>query len=48
MVWVPVLVRGSDRGGRPVLVLGHPLLDRYLEFLAARARPEVPPVSRTV
>ena len=39
MVWVPVLVRGSDRGGRPVLALGHPLLDRYLEFVAARARP---------
>ena len=39
MSWVPVLVRGSDRGGRPVLELGHPLLDRYLEFVAARARP---------
>lgn len=39
MGWVPVLVRGFDRGGRPVLHLGHPLLDRYLEFVAARARP---------
>jgi len=39
MVWVPVLVRGADRGGRPVLRLGHGQLDRYLEFVAARARP---------
>jgi site-specific recombinase XerD len=39
MSWVPVLVRGSDRGGRPVLRLGHQQLDRYLEFVAARARP---------
>jgi site-specific recombinase XerD len=39
MVWVPVLVREADRGGRPVLRLGHEQLDRYLEFVAARARP---------
>jgi site-specific recombinase XerD len=39
MVWVPVLVREADRGGRPVLRLGHGQLDRYLEFVAARARP---------
>ncbi len=39
MSWVPVLVRGADRGGRPVLRLGHSLLDRYLEFVTARARP---------
>ena len=39
MVWVPVLVREDDRGGRPVLRLGHGQLDRYLEFVAARARP---------
>ena len=39
MVWVPVLVREADRGGRPVLRLGHPQLDRYLDFVSARARP---------
>ncbi len=39
MSWVPVLVREDDRGGRPVLRLGHRQLDRYLEFVAARARP---------
>ncbi len=37
MTWVPVLVREDDRGGRPVLRLGHPQLDRYLGFVAARA-----------
>ena len=37
MSWVPVLVRDDDRGGRPVLRLGHPQLDRYLGFVAARA-----------
>jgi len=39
MAWVPVLVRGADVGGRPVLALGDPLVDRYLEFVSARARP---------
>ena len=39
MVWVPCLVRAEDRGVRPVLRLGHPQLDRYLEFVSARARP---------
>lgn len=39
MSWSPCLVREADRGGRPVLRLGHPLLDRYLEFVSARARP---------
>jgi hypothetical protein len=34
-----VLFREADRGGRPVLRLGHRQLDRYLEFVAARARP---------
>ena len=34
-----VLVREADRGGRPVLRLGQGHLDRYLEFVAARARP---------
>ena len=39
MTWSPCLVREADRGGRPVLRLGHGQLDRYLEFVAARARP---------
>ena len=39
MTWLPVLVREADRGGRPVVRLGHEQLDRYLEFVAARARP---------
>jgi len=39
MGWSPCLVRAGDRGGRPVLRLGHPQLDRYLEFVSARARP---------
>lgn len=39
MTWMPCLVRAGDRGGRPVLRLGHPQLDRYLDFVAARARP---------
>ena len=39
MTWVPVLVREADRGGRPVVRLGHRQSDRYLEFAAARARP---------
>lgn len=37
MTWLPVLVREADRGDRPVLRLGHRQLDRYLEFVAARA-----------
>lgn len=39
MSWLPCLVREADRGSRPVLRLGHPRVDRYLEFVAARARP---------
>jgi len=39
MSWLPVLIREADRGGKPVLRLGHAQLDRYLEFVAARARP---------
>ena len=39
MTWLPCLVREADRGGRPVVRLGHEQLDRYLEFVAARARP---------
>jgi site-specific recombinase XerD len=39
MSWLPCLVHAADRGDRPVLRLGHPEVDRYLEFVAARARP---------
>lgn len=39
MTWVPVLVREADRGGRPCLRLGHRQVDRYLDFVSARARP---------
>ena len=39
MTWIPVLVRGDDRGGRPCLRLGHSQVDRYLDFVSARARP---------
>ena len=39
MTWLPCLIREADRGGRPVLRLGHAQLDRYLDFVAARARP---------
>jgi hypothetical protein len=35
VTWFPVLIRGVDRGGRPVLRLGHPQLDRYLGFVGA-------------
>ncbi len=39
MTWVPVLTREADRGGRPCLRLGHAQVDRYLDFVSARARP---------
>jgi integrase/recombinase XerD len=39
MTWIPVLVREDDRGGRPCLRLGHAQVDRYLDFVSARARP---------
>jgi site-specific recombinase XerD len=39
MTWVPVLVREADRGGRPSLRLGHSQVDRYIDFVSARARP---------
>ena len=39
MTWVPVLIRDADRGGRPCLRLGHSQVDRYLDFVSARARP---------
>lgn len=39
MGWIPRLVRLPDEGDRQVVLLGHRLVDNYLEFLAARARP---------
>ncbi|MFP5580132.1 MAG: tyrosine-type recombinase/integrase [Acidimicrobiia bacterium] len=38
MTWSPCLIRAVDRNDRPLLRLGHEQVDRYLEFLAARAR----------
>ena len=35
----PTLVRFSSPWGADRYLLGHPLLDRYLEFVAGRARP---------
>ena len=40
MCWSPCLVRSDPRDGSPVEVrLGDPLVDGYLEFVAARCRP---------
>ena len=39
MVWSPCLVRSDGRGDRLITRLGHPVIDDYLEFLAARCRP---------
>ena len=38
MTWFPCLIRAADGAGRPSIKLGHPLLDDYLAFVAARAR----------
>src|SRR5260370_834111 len=35
---MPCLVRSAADGSIPVITLGHPLLDDYLAFVAARAR----------
>jgi integrase/recombinase XerD len=35
----PVLVRSASPSGEPRYSLGHPLVDRYLEFVAGRTRP---------
>jgi integrase/recombinase XerD len=35
----PCLIRSVDASGRPVLRLGVPLLDAYLDFVAGRCRP---------
>ncbi len=39
MSWQPVLVRRVGTHGGPALSLGHALVDDYLEFVAARCRP---------
>jgi len=39
MRWKPVVVQSEDGGGGLVVTVGHPLVDAYLEFLRARARP---------
>jgi integrase/recombinase XerD len=39
MSFIPCLVRGVSPSGEPRYVLGHPLVDRYLEFVAGRCRP---------
>jgi site-specific recombinase XerD len=39
MTWSPCLIRPSIAGGEVRYELGHPLVDRYLEFVAGRARP---------
>jgi integrase/recombinase XerD len=39
MRWKPVVVQSEDIGGGLVVSVGHPLVDAYLEFLRARARP---------
>ncbi|MEU3619832.1 tyrosine-type recombinase/integrase [Streptomyces sp. NPDC006872] len=39
MAWQPELVRRIDAAGNPAASLGHALVDDYLEFVAARCRP---------
>src|SRR5258706_15729583 len=39
MTWSPCLIRPSVAPGEVRYELGHPLVDRYLEFVAGRARP---------
>jgi hypothetical protein len=39
MTFSPCLVRSSTASGDARFVLGDPLVDRYLEFAAGRARP---------
>ena len=39
MTWIPEFKRADDAAGRIEVRLGHPVVDRYLEFLAARCRP---------
>src|SRR2546422_2650238 len=40
MTWSPCLIRPDGPSGEPARYeLGHPLVDRYLAFVAGRARP---------
>jgi len=39
MTWSPCLIRAADPSGEVRYGLGHPLVDRYLAFVAGRARP---------
>jgi integrase/recombinase XerD len=39
MAWQPKLVRQADAAGELAVSLGHALVDDYLEFVAARCRP---------
>ncbi len=39
MTFIPCLVRGASPVGEARYALGHPLVDRYLEFVAGRSRP---------
>jgi integrase/recombinase XerD len=38
MIWMPCLVEFGSGSETPRMRLGHPLVDRYLEFVAARGR----------
>ncbi len=39
MTWSPEFQRADEAAGRVEVRLGHPVVDLYLEFLAARCRP---------
>ena len=39
MSWTPCLLRSADPGDRVPIRLGDPVIDEYLEFVAARCRP---------
>ena len=39
MSFSPCLIRSSTAAGEVRFELGHPLVDRYLEFVAGRSRP---------
>ena len=39
MTFIPCLVRSSSPAGEVRFALGHPLVDRYLAFVAGRTRP---------
>jgi integrase/recombinase XerD len=39
MTTFPTLVRGESSNGEDRYFLGHPVVDRYLEFVAGRVRP---------